>query len=151
MNKNILKNTKISIALISFFYIPQLITKAHAASNSCSLWIDNYNDAQGFMLGTAVDCVAGNVFKVASTVTVALAIIFTLYMIFKTVTSQGNAKAMETLPTKWKYTMILVIAAGGGGAIISIALKFLGFPSFGEMWAATWQPLIDLLNGGGIK
>lgn len=141
-----IKAISTTILYTSLYFIPQLITKSSAAN--CNFWIEDQND---LLVGDAVDCIASNAFSLMAKLAVGLAILFTLFTIFKTFTSQGNSKAMEEIPTKWKYTIILIIAAGGGGAIISIILNFLGLPSFSTMWGQTWDPFIQFLNAPFAK
>ena len=145
--KQISKAIYSTTVLTGLYFIPTFITTIHAESCS-SLWMSNVDDAEAFELGTAIDCIAGNTFSIAAKVTVGLAILFTLITIFKTIISQGNAKAMEEIPTKWKHTILLVLLASGGGAIINIAFKFLGFEPLNILWQRTWGHLINLLNGG---
>jgi len=148
-----MKNKKKKLAKIlgivistTTIYIPQMIGNVYA--EDCDIMFEGpHPDEAQHVLGTKIDCIAGNVFTLAAQVTIGLAIVFTLYTIFKTVVSQGNAKELEAVALRWKYTLIVILLAGVGGTLISFALKFLGFPTFSVLWQGTWGNFITFLNG----
>lgn len=125
----------INLSLLSLFLIT-LVLPAHASA--CDYNWETLSDP----IGDYVGCVIGEAFKKVRAIVVAITIILTMFLIFKTVTSVGKPKILEELPQKWLYLILLVILVFGGGAIINITLKFFGFGNF----ATLVKPFDDFLN-----
>jgi hypothetical protein len=90
-------------------------------------------------VGAYLLCAMPNLWGFFQTVFIAIAIIFTIFLIYKSVTSRENVKELETLPQRWMFLILFALLAfGAGGTLINILLKFLGFP--------TVQQWFDVLN-----
>lgn len=90
-------------------------------------------------LGDYLACAIPNIFGYIQMIFVAAAIIIVMHLIYKTATNRDNTSVLEELQKQWPYTIILaIVAIGGAGTILNIALKFLGF---GEV-----QIWLDVLN-----
>lgn len=147
MYKLIEKNTSKLNTVITFITLAQAYLFCFATDvKAADLWNVDDPGVLNNALPNVLDSMLTKTFEVAQLILIAIAIILTAYTVYQTVVSQGKPKEMEALPEKWKSIVIMLIMAGGGGAIINIALKFLGFGDFSTIWTNTYQPLLDLLK-----
>lgn len=142
------KNTFKLRSAVTFITLAQAYLFSFANSvKAADLWnVNSPSDFGAGAIGNTVDALLTKAFDIAQTLLIAAAIILTAHTVYKTVVSQGNAKEMEAMPEKWKSIVIMLVMAGGAGAIINIALKFLGFGDFSTIWTSTYQPLLNMLN-----
>ena len=95
-------------------------------------------------LGDYFTCAIPRAFSVFRTILVAIAIIFTLLLIYRMLTNTTNSKIMEEIPTRWLYLLIFIVLIVGGGSALNIILKFFGFGGV-DPWLKIISDLIDSL------
>ena len=133
----------ISILLgIVFLFNGPLSIHASAAAAPC---IDLNPPAGGYIdLGDYFTCALPRAFSVFRTILVAIAIIFTLLLIYRMLTNTTNSKIMEEIPTRWLYLLIFIVLIVGGGSALNIILKFFGFGGV-DPWLKIVSDMIDKL------
>ena len=131
----------ILLGIVILFSWP-LSTPAIATATPC---VDLDPPPGGYIdLGDYFNCAIPRAFSVFRTILVAIAIIFTLLLIYKMLTNTTNSKIMEEIPTRWLYLLIFIVLIVGGGSALNIILKFFGFGGV-DPWLQIVSDMIDKL------
>ena len=133
----------IAIVLSLFAVSGYIAPTAYAAAAPCIVDWDPTPPAY-VDLGDYLSCAIPRVFSAFRTILVAIAIIFTLLLTYKMLTNTSNSKVMEEIPQKWLYLIYFVVLLVGGGTLVNIILKFLGFGGV-DPWLALFTNMIDKL------
>lgn len=136
----ILKSKLLNVlSLTTVFGLIALAFPSGVLAASCGYDWDNAPD-----LGDYLNCAIPQIFGAFRTILVAIAIVFTLLLIYKMMTNTSNSKVMEEIPQKWLYLIYFVVLLVGGGTLVNIILKFLGFGGV-DPWLALFTNMIDKL------
>jgi len=136
----ILKSKSLNVlSLTTILGLATLALPSSALAASCGYDWDNAPD-----LGDYLNCVIPQAFGAFKTILVAIAIVLTLLLIYKMMTNTSNSKVMEEIPQKWLYLIYFVVLLVGGGTLVNIILKFLGFGGV-DPWLALFTNMIDKL------
>jgi hypothetical protein len=96
--------------------------------------------------GAGLKCVLENVWGFMSKIFVAIAIIMTMFLIFKTVTSRENEKELAEIPKKWMYMIIFVLLSfGAGGTVLDFTLRLFGFGGV-DSWLLPLNRVFDAMD-----
>ena len=128
------KKLSLIVTILLLLLFPKAIYAAPSATTGCYNW----NSPN---LGEYLDCVIPALFNVAQLILVALAIIMTILLLYKTFKTLGeaNSQELQELPQKWVYIFLLALLTfGAGGTILNIILRLLGF--------GTVQTWLNILN-----
>ncbi len=99
-------------------------------------------NGQYYDLGEYLLCAIPKLWGYAQIIFVTMAIIIVMRLIYKMVTNRDNTTVLEEVQKQWPYVILLaIVAIGGGGTFLNIALKFFGFGGV-EVWFGSLSRLL---------
>ena len=129
------KSVGLILAFAPIYFVITSPRSTFAAGTVCYDW------ENATSVGNYLECFLPQAWDFFKVILIVLTIIFTIWLIIKTVLAVGSANSQEIqgLPVKWIYVILLAfVAIGAAGSIINILLKFFGFGDF--------NTLIDPIN-----
>lgn len=124
-----------TLLITLMLYLPKI-----AFAQPCGTYSFDINATSVPEIGCMLrEVIIPNIWTFMQRIFVAVAIILTMYLIYKTVTSRDNPEELKSLPLKWMYLFIMLfLAIGLGGSLLNMIFEFLGFGSI--------DSYLDLLN-----
>ncbi len=80
-----------------------------------------------FDVGSYINCAVPKAWTTFQIILVAVAIIISMFLIYKTAMNRENSSVLEELAHQWPYTLLLAfVVIGGGGFLLNLFLAFFG-------------------------